>query len=153
MKETRADIAERLFREGANCSQAIIGAFSDLIDIDREVLMKMVSPLGGGLSRLREVCGAVLGAAVVFGYFEGIGEVHTTEEKAELYRKFSSVADEFAKENGSYVCGELLGVRREGHVPEKRSDGYYEKRPCIKCVRNAAEILEKALENKNENPV
>ena len=68
--KSRGDLARELFKEGYNCSQAVTLAFADELEkrgISREMAAGMASSFGGGLGRLREVCGCVSGMALVCG--------------------------------------------------------------------------------------
>ncbi|MBO5408542.1 MAG: C_GCAxxG_C_C family protein [Clostridia bacterium] len=144
----RAERARELFLEGYNCAQAVVGAFSDRMDLRFEDAMKLSSSFGGGMGRLREVCGAVSGMFLVAGYLKGYSDPKAKEEKTEHYRLIQTLAEKFRKETGSIICRELLG-EGEGavsHVPSERTPAYYKKRPCAELVYMAAAILEKELE-------
>ena len=140
-------IAEELFRSGCNCSQAVVAAFEDVTGFDRETSLKVASALGGGMCRMREVCGAVSGAMVVLGMAMGDDTDSDREKKAELYKMGQAFAESVRGEIGSIVCRELLGLPdgKSEAVPEARTDAYYKKRPCAEIVRIAAEELEKFL--------
>lgn len=142
-----ADLAEKLFRDGYNCSQAVLLAFSDVTDLDDDTAAKLASSFGGGLGRMREVCGAVSGAAMVLGLTQGYSNPKDFEGKKEHYKLIQDFAARFKEKNGSIICRELLtGVKTvENGTPEKRTDSYYKKRPCPLLVRDAAEILDEML--------
>lgn len=141
----RREKAEALFEEGYNCSQAVFGAFADRYGLTREQAMKLAASFGGGFGRLREVCGAVSGMALVCGLETGATEGQDAEGKQKNYEMMRKLAGQFRAENGSIVCRELLGLdREEGSAkPEARTPEYYKKRPCKELVGMAAEILEK----------
>lgn len=140
----KSETAKSLFTEGYNCAQAVAGAFSDDFGLDRDTMMKMMLPLGGGVGRQREVCGAVLGMCVVLGLKED-NPFPDHEIKRECYEKVRMLCDVFKEKNGSIICRELLGVSESGGDPEKRTAEYYKKRPCIELVACAAQILEEYL--------
>ena len=144
----RAEKAEKLFKEGYNCSQAVVGAFSDKLSLDKETLMKLSSSFGGGMGRLREVCGAVSGMFVVLGLIKGYNSPDDNDGKKEHYNNIQALAKKFEEENGSIICRELLGlsVKKEEPIPEKRTEEYYKKRPCVEMVKSAVAILEKIIE-------
>ncbi len=150
MKKDRGRIAEELFNGGCNCSQAVVLAFDDVTGFDRETSLKAAAALGGGMCRMREVCGAVSGAMIVLGMVYGDGTDSDHAKKTELYRIGQSFADTFKEEMGSVVCRDLLGLPdgKSDAVPEKRTDAYYKKRPCGEIVRFAAETLEKIIGDK-----
>ena len=135
---THAEKAEALFHEGYNCAQSVLLAFEDVTGLDRKTAAMLSSSFGGGLGRMREVCGAVSGASMVLGILRGYDD-----PKARI----QSFADRFRKENGSIICRELLsGVSTvEGKDPEARTESYYRKRPCPKLVFQAAEAVEEML--------
>lgn len=144
---TRAERAEANFNNGCNCAQAVFLAFADLAGMDEATAMRLTSGMGGGIGRLREVCGAVSGAALVLGLLYGQSGVPTKEEKAADYRRIQELALQFQAEEGSYLCRELLaGVTHDkSPVPEARTAAYYAARPCPHLVRRAAELVEARL--------
>lgn len=143
--------AGELFSNGHNCSQAVFGAFSDLTGVDEKTAFMISSSFGGGMGRMREVCGAVSGAFMVLGALFGYAE-HEDKAKSELYSMVRDFADRFRNENGSIVCRELLaqaGVPKDtSHEPEKRTPEYYKKRPCREYVEIAARILDEMIDEK-----
>lgn len=144
---SRRERAIKNFYDGYNCTQSVVLAFSDLIPIEQEQLLCMASPFGGGMGRLREVCGSVSGMFLVLGALYGYSSPEARGEKAELYGRVQEVAAEFEKRNGSIVCRELLGlsVKSQQPIPEERTPEYYKKRPCPELIGIAAEILEDYL--------
>lgn len=132
------------FRAGYNCSQSVVLAFEDLYDIDRETLLKLSSSFGGGMGRLREVCGGVSGMLIVAGILYGYSEPRDYEGKSEHYARVQELAKAYEAENGSIVCRELLGLNqnRDEPKPEQRTEEYYKKRPCEQLVKIAAGIME-----------
>lgn len=144
---TRKEKAMQSFLDGYNCAQCMILAFEDMITIDLDTALKIASPFGGGMGRLREVCGSVSGMFMVLAYIKGYNEPSDYEGKKELYEHVQELARRYEEANGSIICRELLGlnVQREDAAPEKRTDEYYKKRPCAEKIGSAAEILEKYL--------
>lgn len=139
-----------LFSDGYNCSQAVVLAFSDITGAEEKTLVKIASSFGGGMGRLREVCGAVTGAFMVLGLLYGYSESETGAKKAEHYMRIQHFAERFSEETGSIVCRELLGLDKGKYspVPDERTEQYYKKRPCRELVGLAAGILEEMIENK-----
>jgi C_GCAxxG_C_C family probable redox protein len=139
--------AEELFKNGCNCSQAVLLAFSDVTGLDEETSLKLASSFGGGMGRMREVCGAVSGALMVLGIAKGYSDLSDNNAKKEHYALVQEFARRFKEENGSIICRELLeGVKvEEGNEPEKRTDSYYKKRPCGELCYTAAKITKELL--------
>lgn len=142
----RADKAEELFLKGYGCSQAIMGAFSDITGLDMSTSLKIASGFGGGMGRLREVCGAVSGAFMVIGLVYGF-DTPNHNAKKELYERIQCIAEEFKKINGTIVCRELLSLNKQKEIPipELRTEEYYRCRPCLRHIREMADILEAYL--------
>jgi C_GCAxxG_C_C family probable redox protein len=132
----RVDRAEELFMSGLNCAQAVFCAFADETGMDLETAKKASCALGGGVGRMREVCGAVSGAAMVLGMRHG-------PDKSDVYPKVQEFCAAFRKECGSIVCRELLEGTGAltGGAAEERTDEYYRKRPCVELVKLAAGLL------------
>ena len=84
---TRREMAMANFMKGYNCSQSIVLAFSDMLDIDEKSLLKMASSFGGGMGRLREVCGSVSGMFMVAGLLYGYDRPETGQVKADHYAR------------------------------------------------------------------
>jgi len=140
---THADRAEQLFTQGYNCAQAVFGAFSEDVRLPLDIMMKLSSSFGGGMGRLREVCGACSGLFMAAGLLYGYAGPEEGAVKSEHYARIRELAAQFEAVHGSIVCREILGRRAEvGGSPEKRTEEYYAVRPCVRCVRSAAEILE-----------
>ena len=147
--------ARQLFKEGYNCSQAVFGAFSDDIDMELKNALRIASSFGGGMGRLREVCGAVSGMFMVAGIIYGYDEPKDTEAKKEHYKLIQELAQRFKATNGSIVCRELLGLDKgpDNPTPEPRTESYYKKRPCEEYVKCAAEIMEQYISQKKTEAV
>ena len=144
---THAQKAEALFYEGYNCAQSVLLAFGDITGLDEKTAAALSSSFGGGLGRLREVCGAVSGASMVLGILRGYDDPTDAEAKKAHYHLIQEFTERFRKANGSIVCRELLsGVSTvEGNYPEARTESYYKKRPCPKLVFQAAEVVDDML--------
>lgn len=143
-KINRASLAEKYFLKGYSCSQAVVLAYKDLIKLDEKTILKLSSPFGGGMGRLREVCGAFSGALIVLGYLKG-NDSTDLKKKTKLYQDIQSLAKDFTKLNGFLRCRDLLGVDKSKPTPSKRNAKFYHARPCQKIVGNAARVLEKYL--------
>lgn len=141
-----SDRAVTLFLKGYNCSQAVFAAFATDLGLTEETALAVSMGLGGGVGRMREVCGAVSGSAMV------VGLKYPELDKTGAYEKVRAIADEFKKTNRSIVCKELLGLTNteKSAVPEARTEEYYKKRPCVKIVEDAALATEKILFGVNE---
>lgn len=142
----RVELAKKYFLEGANCAQAVVLAFKDKLKLDEGTLTALSLPFGGGLGRMREVCGAVSGASIVLGILEGSEDFQNNFNKKEIYAKVQAFSNEFIKYNNSIVCKELLGLSKASNPnPSERNDEFYKKRPCVELVGMAVEIMEKIL--------
>ena len=143
-----SDKACDLFAGGLNCAQSVFVAFCDVTGMDKETALKISSSFGGGMGRLREVCGTCSAMFMIVGLLYGLGEGYTFEDKAEHYKRVQELAAQFKEVHNSIICRELLkGLKvTSDPTPERRTEKYYKVRPCIKFVRTASEILDKYLE-------
>ncbi len=148
MREKSAE-AKRLFiQEKYNCAQAVACAFCQELGLEREKARALAASFGGGMGRMREVCGAVSGALLVLGAVYGAYDPADRGAKAAHYEKVQRFARRFSKKNGSIICRELLGLRsgqRDEPMPGERTAAYYAGRPCAELVACAAELLEQML--------
>lgn len=149
----KSEKAVELFKKGYNCSQSVFGAFAEDLGIDFETAVMISSSFGGGMGRMREVCGAVSGMSMAASMLFGCDDPKNADKKKEIYQTIQSLAGEFRNKNGSIICRELLGLDKNAATPptpEARTPQYYKKRPCALLVYDAAEILEKYIEKCKE---
>lgn len=152
---THSEEAFRLFKSGCNCAQSIFTAFRDVTGLDFETSMRISSAFGGGMGRLREVCGTCSGMFMVLGYLYGYDTPGDDESKKQLYTEVQHLAGKFKERHGgTIVCRELLrglaASRDTNPTPETRTDEYYKRRPCAHLVADAAEILDEFLNEKSQ---
>lgn len=146
----KKELVKQYFLSGCNCSQSIFAAFAPDYGVEEQTALRLSIGLGGGVGRLREVCGAVSGAAMVLSLHYAQGKADGSE-KAQVYEVIQSFAAEFKKEYPSVVCRDLLsGQAGSGSVPAPRDSGFYDSRPCMRILETTAELLEKALSTKEE---
>ena len=157
--EARVEKAKRLFKEeGYNCCQAVVLAYNDVFGIIDEVAAAMSSGFGGGMGRMREVCGSVSGMVFLSGLLSPADNPSDKAGRTANYALVQEVAGEFKNITGSIICKELLGLTGncsakgegihgipESPVPSDRTPEYYKKRPCGELVYLAAEIIGKRL--------
>lgn len=149
---SKGDIAKQNFMNGYNCSQAVLLAFCEDFGLKKETALKISEPFGGGMGRMREVCGTVTGMFMVLGLAMGNDNAKDTGNKKDVYKSVQELAEKFKEDNGSIICRELLGFQKnnkESYVPSERTNEYYKKRPCPELCKYAADILEEYLKEKN----
>lgn len=144
---TKGEIAKKYFECGKNCSQAVALAFCPEMDLSEELVERQTIGFGGGMGRMREVCGGVSGMFMAIGLFFGYDEPDGAQAKKELYSYVRALADKFKESEGSIICRELLaGVKTQpGPDPEPRNTADYKKRPCPELVAYAAQLTEDFL--------
>ena len=142
--------AAELFLSGYNCSQAVVVAFSDLTGLDIQVSAKLASSFGGGMGRMREVCGAVSGMLMVAGLLYGYETPGDDVSKKAHYTRVQYLAGKFREEVGSIVCREILKNPPSDPNPSPRTAEYYAKRPCARMVLLAGQIMDYYIK---ENPL
>ncbi|MBR0120953.1 MAG: C_GCAxxG_C_C family protein [Clostridia bacterium] len=137
--------AAQLFFDGYNCSQSVVAAFSEDFGIPKDVALKFSEGLGGGVGRMRDMCGAVTGMAIVLSMRYGSADLNDKDNKAKVYALVQQAADKFKEKYSSLYCRDLIGVKRTTPVPDERTAEFYKKRPCAVLVAGAAEILEEMI--------
>lgn len=154
---TRREIAMNYFKEGYNCAQAVLLAFTDETGLTIEQSALISSSFGGGMGKLREVCGAVSGMLMAAGLVIGYSNPTDMNAKAEHYKNVQNLANSFKSKNNSIICRDLLtgSLSSKNSIshdelssstpPATRTAEYYKKRPCMELVGDAAEILENYL--------
>lgn len=149
--EERVEKAKRLFKEGGyNCCQAVVLAYNDVFGLDDETAAALSSGFGGGMGRMREVCGSVSGMVMLAGLIKPATDPSIKEWRTSNYALVQEMAGEFRAINGSIICKELLGMVPMGSAaqgpvespePSDRTPDYYQKRPCEELVGISARIV------------
>ncbi|MBI5384675.1 MAG: C_GCAxxG_C_C family protein [Verrucomicrobia bacterium] len=143
---TPAEDAVALFKQGFNCSQAVLAAFAGRLGLDREAALKIAAGFGGGIGRMAATCGAVSGAVMVLGLRHGGVDAGNREAKEQLYALVREFTVQFQARHGATQCRDLLGYdlsTAEGaqQVKEQKLTATV----CPEFVRTAAEIVEGML--------
>ena len=146
--EERALRAKEFFNQGYNCAQAVALAYADITALDERTVATITASFGGGMGRLREVCGAVSGMSFLASFISPCPTAEDGEAKKANYALVQKFAEEFRRQNGNIVCRSLLGLDRpkDEPTPSPRTAEYYRKRPCAEYVYDAALIVGKHLE-------
>lgn len=157
--EERVAKAKRLFKEeGYNCCQAVVLAYNDAFGVDDDTAAALSSGFGGGMGRMREVCGSVSGMVMLAGLMAPAADPSIKVDRTRNYALVQEMAEEFRATNGSIVCKELLGLVpmgsgaaacKESPEPSDRTPEYYKKRPCEELVGIAAYIVGKRILNES----
>ena len=135
----------QLFLDGYNCAQAIAVAFCDVTGLTPEFSAKIISSFGGGMGRMREVCGAVSGMLMVAGYLYGYNDPTDEQAKKAHYALVQELAGKFREQAGSIICREILKNPPSDPNPTPRTEEFYRKRPCARLVVLAAQILDEYI--------
>ena len=141
--QERAERARKYFTSGYNCAQSVFLAYRDITAIDEKLAATISAPFGGGMGRLREVCGAVSGMTMVAGFLYPNYDPSNSQSKKANYTAVQELAEKFRAENGAIVCRELLGLaqQKDDPTPSARTEAYYKRRPCAEYVAIAARIV------------
>ena len=135
----RIDEACNLFENGYVCSQAVFGVFCEEFGLSKNDAFKIGACFGSGM-RQAEVCGACTGALMAIGLKYG-------EDKETCNRLSNRFFEEFAEENGSFICRNLLEC--DISTPEEVKyalDNNLFKEFCPKMVASAVKITEEIFE-------
>ncbi len=149
--EERINKAVELFMSGYGCCQSVVGAFADLYGLTPVQAMALAAGFGGGVGRMRMMCGAVSGLVILAGLNDGQTKADDRIGKAHCYKTVQNLLARFKELNGSLVCAELLGLKGDvpntDYVPAKRNTSYYKTRPCAAKVESAARIFAEYLDS------
>lgn len=150
--DDRVDRAIKYFVSGYNCAQSVFMAYSDLFDIDDETASRMTVSFGGGVGRMREMCGTVSAMAMLTGFRYPVSDVQNMEERKTNYAMVQKTAGLFKEKHNSIICRELLrSIKTDTNPgPSERTSQYYAARPCVKLVASAAEIAGKMIKGELE---
>lgn len=151
--DDRVQKAVELFMQGYNCSQSVFLAFADLYGMDEDMAKRVSAGFGGGVGRMRMMCGAVSGMVMLAGLDAGQTEGNDRKGKADCYAVVLGLVNKFKDENGSVICAELLGMKgckvvKNSNIPDERNAEYYRVRPCSQKVENAARLFAEYLASK-----
>lgn len=150
----RVQRAVELFMSGYGCCQSVVAAFADLYGLTETQALRVAAGFGGGVGRMRMMCGAVSGLVILAGLNDGQTEGDDREGKAHCYKVVQELLKRSKEENGSLICSELLGLKGPvppgNFMPDERNAEYYRKRPCAAKVESAARIFAKYLEEVKE---
>lgn len=144
--EERVSLARQYFESGYNCAQAVVMAYNDIMSLTTDEAAKIAAPFGGGMGRMREVCGTVSAMTMLAGAISPSFDPKNMEERKANYALVQEFASEFRNTNGDIVCRRLLGLepreeQKESAMPSERTAEYYRKRPCVEYVATAARIV------------
>ena len=152
--EDRIQRAVELFMQGYGCCQSVVCAFSDLYGLDEEMAFRVAAGFGGGVGRMRMMCGTVSALVILAGLEKGQTRGEDREGKMACYQLVRQLLETFKQRNGSRICAELLqmqGVKAETNTaqPDERNAEYYRIRPCARKVESAARIFAEYLDSQN----
>lgn len=152
--EDRVQKAVEFFMQGYGCCQSVVAAFSDLCGLDEEMALRISAGFGGGVGRLRMMCGTCSALVILAGLEKGQTHGEDSEGKKACYQLVRELLDTFKQRNGSIICAELLqmqGVKAETNTsqPDERNAEYYRVRPCARKVESAARVFAEYLSNRN----
>ena len=142
--------AKEYFNSGYNCCQAVVLAYADIIALEPTLAATISASFGGGMGRLREVCGAVSGMTMVASFLSPCPTADDPAAKKANYTLVQHFAERFREQNGAIVCRTLLGLdqTKDEPTPSPRTAEYYKKRPCAELVGDAARIIGEYLLDK-----
>ena len=153
--ELRVERAVDNFMAGYGCCQSVVAAFADIYGLDDELAKRIAAGFGGGVGRLRMMCGAVSGIVMLVGLDCGQTAGSDREGKSACYKVVQQLLAQSEAENGSLICAEILGLKghekaQNSYVASPRTAEYYKTRPCAAKVESAARIFAEYLRKKAE---
>ncbi len=144
---SKPTLALATFANNYNCSQAVFSVFAPDFGISKDLSLRLATPLGAGIARRQETCGAVTGALLALGLKYGKGENGTDEDKKIAYAVSQDFMKDFEAKFGSILCLHLLDNNcmntQEGSEAIAREDMFNTR--CPKYVKFAVEKVEELL--------
>lgn len=152
MESEHTKKAEELFISGCGCAQAVLAAFSDVTGLDEATSLRIASSFGGGMGRMREVCGTCSAMFMVAGLLYGGYDPMDVKAKSAHYALVQELASRFKEVHKTINCRELLGGLAADSSPNAtpRDQRFYKVRPCVKFVKTAAEILDQIINDRDK---
>lgn len=148
--QDRVQRSIELFVSGYGCCQSVVAAFADIYGIEDRQAKLIAAGFGGGVGRMRQMCGAVSGMVILAGLNDGQTEADDRDGKAHCYKVVQSLIEKSKQKNGSIICSQLLGIwgpiPKGDYMPDERNAEYYEKRPCAAKVECAARLFAEYLQ-------
>ena len=144
------------FMAGYGCCQSVVAAFADLYGLDETMAKRVAAGFGGGVGRMRMMCGAASALVILAGLDKGQTEGVDREGKSACYKVVQELLAKSKEENGSLICAEILGLKgyekaHNSYIASARTAEYYKSRPCAAKVESAARIFANYLKEKEES--
>jgi C_GCAxxG_C_C family probable redox protein len=116
--------------------------------LDKQTSLKLTTGFGGGFANQGEICGAVVGAFLVFGLKFGIDNSNDKQNREKTYQIIDRFEKEFVKNYGSIKCNELLNIDMSNKIERinAKKNGVF-KTKCPIFVQKATEIVDKLLDS------
>ena len=146
------------FMSGYGCCQSVVAAFGDIYGLDDNMAKRIAAGFGGGVGRMRMMCGAVSALVILVGLDCGQTEGSDREGKSACYKVVQELLEKSKQDNGSLICAEILGLKgyekaASSYVASPRTAEYYKSRPCAAKVESAARIFADYLRSKEEGRI
>jgi C_GCAxxG_C_C family probable redox protein len=141
----KGDEAIEVFGTGFSCAQAVLVPFARESGLG-DTAASMASSFGAGMGRMQKTCGAVTGGFMALGLARGFTRGDDLEGKARALRLTKELAALFKAEFGTLSCKDLVGCDLDTDEGQKyHLESGQRETVCGKCVRFAAEAVEKIL--------
>jgi C_GCAxxG_C_C family probable redox protein len=138
-----AQSSEQLFDQGRFCAESVLQAVAESRGIQSDLIPKIATGLGSGLSRTGGTCGAVSGGVRAINLTCGRNDACQSVENN--YRRVRTFLSAFEAEFGSTHCETLIGCRLD--TPEGQQ--CFKVNPlgekCRMFTREAARMVEETL--------
>ena len=139
--EERVKIAVQNFESGYNCAQSVFLAYSDVFELNLDMAKKMSVSFGGGVGRMREICGTVSAMAMLAGFKYPVLDQQDQKARAKNYAMVQKMSDLFKEKHDTIICRSLLPAAEASQTapePSARTAEY---------VEDAARIAGRMLKN------
>lgn len=135
--EKKVARAVELHKRGYNCSQCVVMTFAEDLGLNADVAESMSAAFGGGVAKMKEVCGCVSAMAMLAGFVQGNKNQERKTDLEKTYDWTKSLVDEFRNECGEIICKRLRGIEAGNTKPI---------RPCRELISSAVRMVGRKID-------
>lgn len=135
--ERKVAQAVELHKRGYNCSQCVVMTFAEDLGLNADVAESMSAAFGGGVAKMKEVCGCVSAMAMLAGFVRGNKNQEGKTDLEKTYDWTKSLADEFRNECGEIICKRLREIEAGNTKPI---------RPCRELISSAVRMVGRKID-------
>ena len=140
----RVELAHEYHKNGYNCCQSVLAAFSDITGLSEQASMDIGGGFGGGAGT-GELCGALSGAIMTLGLMTPVDENDPVGSKKRTVALSREVQKRFSEKFGALRCQDLLRNKSGASDATPAAQRLGLTGHCDVMVVTAVEIVEELL--------